>query len=140
MVAARETFERPNQGCGVILRNGQAGEWHPRPTSPGGPSQSEEKVPIQDVEIPAWHGWMARIHLQRRGPGQGQDRAYVFGLCIPFHFPVLVRYGMVCTMYSQMRCRTGLMRCDRSLDRWCLSSILLFRQPATLRASRQASC
>ena len=113
MVAAREALERPNQGCGVILRNGQAGEPHPRPTSLGGPSQSDEKVPIQNVEIPAWHGWMARIHLQRRGMARGRARTGPLRV-LHFHFPVFgtVRYGM----YSQMWCRTGLMRCDRSLD------------------------
>ncbi len=84
----QKTLERPNQGCGVMFperASSQHGASHPRPTSPGGSSQSGGKVPSQDVgnSCLAWIG----AHLQRRGPALGQGS---FECCIAFHFPVFV--------------------------------------------------
>ena len=139
----QKTLERPNQGCGVMFperASSQHGASHPRPTSPGGSSQSGGKVPSQDVgnSCLAWIG----AHLQRRGPAQGQGlfkRVLHFPSISQFLYGTVCMYVQVCpgTEYSQMRCRTGLMRYDRSLalTLGVMSSILLFRQSACITSS-----
>ena len=83
--------------------------------------------------------WRASATARTRaGPGPVQASP-AFPSISQFLYGTVCMYVQVCpgTEYSQMRCRTGLMRYDRSLalTLGVMSSILLFRQSACITSS-----